>query len=40
MTDDENIKSDYDKSRDTYYDLIGKGQDALSMMMEVAREYD
>ena len=40
MTDDENIKSDYDKSRDTYYDLIGKGQDALSMMMEVARESE
>mgnify|MGYP000054752472 FL=1 len=40
MTDDDNIKSDYDKSRDTYYDLIEKGQDALSMMMEVARESE
>jgi len=40
MTDDNNIKSDYDKSRETYYDLIEKGQDALSMMMEVARESE
>ena len=40
MTDDDNIKSDYDKSRETYYDLIEKGQDALSMMMEVARESE
>jgi|TARA_B110000259_G_scaffold78207_1_gene91683 hypothetical protein len=40
MTDETNIKSDYDKSRETYYDLIEKGQDALSMMMEVARESE
>ena len=40
MTDDDKIKSDYDKSRETYYDLIEKGQDALSMMMEVARESE
>lgn len=40
MTDDDNIKSDYDKSRETYYDLIEKGKDALSMMMEVARESE
>jgi hypothetical protein len=40
MTDDDKVKSDYDKSRETYYDLIEKGQDALSMMMEVARESE
>ncbi len=35
-----NIKSDYDRSRATYYDLIAKGQDALELMIEVARESE
>ena len=35
-----NIQSDYDRSRATYYDLISKGQDALELMIEVARESE
>jgi hypothetical protein len=34
---DKNIKSDYDYSRDTYYDLIEKGRESLEDMIEVAR---
>lgn len=35
-----NIKSDYDYSRDTYYDLIEKGRESLELMIEVARESE
>lgn len=37
---DDKVQNDYEKSRDTYYDLIDKGKDALDMMMEVARESE
>lgn len=37
---DPNIKSDYDYSRDTYYDLIEKGRESLELMIEVARESE
>lgn len=40
MTDSSNIKSDYDYSRETYYDLINKGRDALEDMIEVARSSE
>ena len=42
MSEDENknIKSDYDYSRQTYYDLIEKGRESLEMMIEVARESE
>lgn len=35
-----NIKSDYDYSRDTYYELIEKGRESLDLMIEVARESE
>lgn len=41
MADDkDNVSSDYDYSRDTYYELIEKGKDALENMIEVARESE
>ena len=42
MSDDsnDNIKSDYDYSRETYYDLIEKGRESLELMIEVARESE
>jgi len=39
MSDDK-VKNDYDYSRDTYYELIEKGKDALENMIEVARESE
>jgi hypothetical protein len=33
---DQNVQSDYEFSRATYYDLIMKGREALDGMMEVA----
>lgn len=36
----DNKKADYDYSRDTYYELIEKGKDALENMIEVARESE
>jgi len=38
--DNPNIKSDYDYSRETYYDLIEKGRESLELMIEVARESE
>ena len=35
--DEKNIKSDYEYSRDTYYDLIEKGRESLEDMIDVAR---
>ena len=32
-----NIKSDYEYSRETYYDLLEKGRSSLDDMIEVAR---
>ena len=42
MSDDsnDNLKSDYDYSRETYYDLIEKGRESLELMIEVARESE
>ena len=34
--DDPNIRSDYDYSRSTYYELIDKGKESLELMIEVA----
>ena len=39
-TEEKNIKSDYDYSRDTYYDLIEKGRESLEDMIEVARQSE
>jgi hypothetical protein len=40
MSDSDQIKTDYDHSRDTYYDLIQKGQESLDLMMQFARESE
>ena len=37
---DKNVKTDYEYSRDTYYDLIEKGRESLDLMIEVARESE
>ncbi len=37
---DENVKSEYDYSRETYYDLIEKGREGLEDMIHVARESE
>jgi len=34
---EKNIKSDYDYSRETYYDLLEKGRQSLEDMIDVAR---
>ena len=36
----DNKKNDYDYSRETYYELLEKGKDALDTMVEVARESE
>jgi len=38
--DKDNIKSDYEYSRDTYYEILEKGKDALELMIEVAKESE
>lgn len=40
MNDSDNVKSDYEYSRETYYDLIEKGRESLDLMIEVARESE
>tara|TARA_B100000965_G_scaffold399095_2_gene418346 strand:+ start:719 stop:1057 length:339 start_codon:yes stop_codon:yes gene_type:complete len=35
-----NVKNDYEYSRDTYYELLEKGKQSLETMMEVARESE
>ena len=37
MSEKQNIKSDYEYSRETYYDLLEKGRGSLEDMIEVAR---
>ena len=37
MSENQNIKSDYEYSRETYYDLLEKGRGSLEDMIEVAR---
>ena len=36
----DNLKNDYEYSRQTYYELVEKGKDALESMIEVARESE
>jgi len=36
----DNVRNDYEYSRQTYYDLVERGKDALDMMIEVARESE
>jgi len=36
----DNVKNDYDYSRQTYYELVERGKDALENMVEVARESE
>ena len=36
----EKVRSDYEYSRDTYYELLEKGKDSLETMMQVARESE
>ena len=36
----DNVKSNYDYSRQTYYDLIEKGRESLEDMIEVARQSE
>ena len=38
MSDDEKINNDYDYSRDTLYELIEKGKDALENMIEIEKK--
>ncbi len=38
--DEKNIKSDYEYSRETYYDLLEKGRSSLEDMIEVARSSE
>ena len=40
MSEEKNIKSDYDYSRETYYDLLEKGRESLEDMIEVARQSE
>ena len=37
---EDNTKTDYEYSRDTYYELLEKGKTSLETMMEVARESE
>lgn len=36
----ESTKADYDYAREQYYTLVEKGQEAIEMMMELARESE
>lgn len=40
MSENDKVNNDYNYSRDTYYELIEKGKDALENMIEVARESE
>lgn len=40
MSDSDNFKTDYEYSRETLFDLINKGRDALEDMIEVARSSE
>jgi len=40
MDSSDNVKTDYEYSRETYYDLISKGKESLDLMIEVARESE
>jgi hypothetical protein len=38
--ENKNVNTDYEYSRDTYYELIEKGRESLELMIEVARESE
>lgn len=38
LTEKEQERNDHDYVRETYYDMIGKGRDAVEEMIEVCRE--
>jgi len=38
--DEEKVKTDYEYSRETYYELLEKGKESLETMIEVARESE
>jgi len=38
--EEKNIDNDYKYSRDTYYELVEKGEQSLELMIEVARESE
>lgn len=40
MKDNDNVKSDYEYSRETFYDLLEKGRESLEDMIHVARESE
>ena len=40
LRDSDKASCDYDYSRETYYELIERGKDALENMIEVARESE
>jgi dsDNA-binding SOS-regulon protein len=40
MSNDKNIKDDYDTSRETYIELIEGGKESLELMIQVARESE
>jgi len=40
MSDSDRFKTDYEYSRETLFDLINKGRNALEDMIEVARESE
>ena len=40
MSNDKNIKDDYDTYRDTYIELIEGGKESLELMIQVARESE
>jgi len=40
VSEEKNLKDDYEYSRETYYDLLAKGRESLELMIEVARESE
>jgi len=40
MSDSDNVKNDLEFTRQTYYDLIGKGQQSLDEMMQIASQLE
>ena len=40
MNESDNVKSDYEYSRDTYYELLEKGKESLDLMIDVARSSE
>ncbi len=40
MIDSDNVKGDYDYSRETYYQLIEKGKESLELAIRIAEETE